>query len=92
VPFVLDRGQGANNAIRDSKVFVDAMVKLKSGEMTLVEAIAEYDGDVIPRGKQEVEISRVQTEAFHNHARFLESPVVKHGIRPVTEFSKTKEA
>jgi hypothetical protein len=60
--------------------------------MTLVEAIAEYDGDVVPRGKQEVEISRVQTEAFHSHARFLESPVVKHGIRPVTEFSKAKEA
>ncbi|KAK5462741.1 hypothetical protein LTS15_002453 [Exophiala xenobiotica] len=86
------RGQGANNAIRDSKVFVDAMVKVKSGEMTLVEAIAEYDGDVVPRGKQEVEISRVQTEAFQDHARFLESPVVKHGIRPVTDFNKTKEA
>ena len=73
-------------------MFVDAMVKVKSGEMTLVEAITEYDRDVVPRGFQEVEISRVQTDAFHDHAQFLESPVVKHGIRPVTEFSKATEA
>ncbi|KIW12086.1 hypothetical protein PV08_09360 [Exophiala spinifera] len=82
------RGQGANNAVKDSKMFVDAMVKVKSGKLPLVEALAEYDQDVMTRGRQEVEISRVQTEAFHDHARFLDSPVVKHGIRPSTEFSK----
>lgn len=85
-----DRGQGANNAVKDSKMFVDAMVKVKSGELSRKEALAEYDQDVMTRGRQEVEISRVQTEAFHDHARFLDSPVVKHGIRPSTEFSKAK--
>lgn len=86
-----DRGQGANNAVKDSKMFVDAMIKVKSGRLSLVEALGEYDKDVMTRGRQEVEISRVQTDAFHDHARFLDSPVVKHGIRPSTEFSKAKE-
>ncbi|KAK6384783.1 hypothetical protein LTS17_002346 [Exophiala oligosperma] len=85
------RGQGANNAVKDSKMFVDAMIKVKSGKLSLVEALGEYDKDVMTRGRQEVEISRVQTDAFHDHARFLDSPVVKHGIRPSTEFSKAKE-
>lgn len=60
------------------------MLKVKGGEKSLAEAVSEYDEDVIARGRQEVEISRVQTEAFHDHARFLESPVVKMGIKPST--------
>ena len=84
-----DRGQGANNAIRDSERFVNAMLKVKAGEMSLAEAVSEYDEDVISRGRQEVEISRVQTVAFHDHARFLDSPVVKMGIKPVATGTNT---
>ncbi|KAK4939729.1 hypothetical protein LTR10_020013 [Elasticomyces elasticus] len=79
-----NRGQGANNAFRDSERFVNAMLKVKSGEMSLKEAVSDYDADVVARGRQEVEISRIQTEAFHDHAKFLESPVVKMGIKPST--------
>jgi 2-polyprenyl-6-methoxyphenol hydroxylase-like FAD-dependent oxidoreductase len=82
------RGQGANNAICDSEKFVAAMVKVKNGEMTLQQAVDEYDADVIARGRTEVEVSRVQTDAFHDHAKFLESPVVKHGIKPLGERKK----
>jgi len=82
------RGQGANNAICDSEKFVSAMIKVKNGEKSLLEAVNEYDADVISRGRTEVEVSRVQTDAFHDHARFLESPVVKHGIKPVGEVKK----
>ncbi|KAL2424170.1 FAD-dependent monooxygenase phnB [Exophiala dermatitidis] len=80
-----DRGQGANNAIRDCERFVSAMVKVKSGDLTLAEAVAEYDRDVITRGRQEVEVSRAQTDAFHDYAAFLESPIMKYGIRPISE-------
>jgi len=84
------RGQGANNAIKDSERFVAAMVKVRSGEVPLSEAVSQYDEDVISRGRQEVEISRLQTEAFHDHANFLNSPVVKHGIKPLTDIDNTK--
>ena len=84
----LDRGQGANNAICDSEKFVSAMIKVKNGEKTLQEAVDEYDADVISRGRTEVEVSRVQTDAFHDHAKFLESPVVKHGIKPMSDIKK----
>lgn len=66
------------------------MVKVQSGEASLSEAVLEYDGDVISRGRQEVEISRVQTEAFHDHANFLNSPVVKHGIKPSTDIADSR--
>jgi len=49
---LLDRGQGANNAICDSEKFVSAMIKVKSREKTLQEAVDEYDADVISRGEQ----------------------------------------
>ncbi|EXJ93401.1 hypothetical protein A1O1_01793 [Capronia coronata CBS 617.96] len=84
------RGQGANNAVCDSERFVRAMLKVKSGDMTLAEAVAEYDQDVITRGKQEVEVSRVQTEAFHDYDNFLNSPIMKHGIKPISEDSSGK--
>lgn len=61
------------------------MVKVKSGVLTLEEAVAEYDQDVITRGRQEVEVSRAQTDAFHGYAAFLESPIMKYGIRPISE-------
>ena len=64
------------------------MIKVKNSEKTLQEAMYEYDADVISRGREEVEVSRVQTNAFHNHAEFLNSPVVKHGIKPMSELKK----
>ncbi|EXJ91877.1 hypothetical protein A1O3_00427 [Capronia epimyces CBS 606.96] len=84
------RGQGANNAICDSERFVAAMVKVQSSEATLAEAMAEYDRDVITRGRQEVEVSRTQTEAFHDYANFLNSPVVKYGIKPISDVTNQK--
>ena len=81
--YCLDRGQGANNAICDSEKFVTTMIKVKNGEMSLSDAVSEYDADVIRRGKKEVEVSTAQTHAFHDHSKFLESPVVKHGIKPM---------
>ena len=63
------------------------MLKVKSGAKTLAEAVAEYDTDVITRGQKEVEISRKQTDAFHNYDEFLDSPVVKFGIKPTIDIN-----
>lgn len=60
------------------------MCKVKSGEKSLADAVAEYDEDVINRGRTEVEVSRVQTDAFHDHANFHKSPIFKLGIKPST--------
>ncbi|KIX92475.1 uncharacterized protein Z520_11795 [Fonsecaea multimorphosa CBS 102226] len=76
------RGQGANNALCDSQKFVSAMVKVKNGGNTLAEAVDEYDADVISRGRAEVEVSKVQTDYFHDHANFHNSPVMRLGIKP----------
>ncbi|KIW90649.1 uncharacterized protein Z519_08432 [Cladophialophora bantiana CBS 173.52] len=84
------RGQGANNAICDSQKFVTAMVKVKNSTMTLAEAIDEYDADVISRGSTEVEISKAQTDAFHDHANFHNSPIMRLGIKPTSTSAASK--
>jgi len=76
-----DRGQGGNIAFCDSDNFVTAMVSVQKGEKSLKEAIDEYDKGVMARGA-EVEISRTQTMAFHDYAKFMESPLMKLGIKP----------
>jgi hypothetical protein len=80
-----DRGQGGNNALKDSERFVNACLAIQKGELPMKEAIDKYDEDVYTRGKTEVEMSTMQTHVTHDHANFLnpdKSPVVKHGIKP----------
>ena len=68
------------------------MVAVKDGKKTLVEAVNDYDEDVITRGKQEVEVSRVQTDAFHDYEQFINSPIMKHGIKPTLDLDNVKGA
>ncbi|KAK5049857.1 hypothetical protein LTR84_003975 [Exophiala bonariae] len=84
------RGQGANNAVRDSERFVKAMIAVKSGEKTLAEAVNDYDEDVITRGSEEVEVSRIQTDALHDYENFFNSPIMKHGIKPTLDIDNLK--
>ncbi len=60
--------------------------------MSQKDAVAEYDADVVVRGKQEVEVSRAQTEAFHHHDTFINSPVMKMGIKPIVDVDNSKPA
>lgn len=75
------RGQGGNLAIRDADEFVTRMIAVQKGERTLEDAVDEYDKGVLERG-QEVAISKTQTDAFHDYENFMDSPVVKMGIKP----------
>lgn len=70
-------------AIRDADEFVTAMTDVQAGRATLKEAVDKYDHGVVERG-QEVEISKAQTDAFHDYERFLDSPVMTMGIKPAT--------
>ena len=75
------RGQGGNLAIRDADEFVSSIIAVREGKVSLAEAVSLYDEGVVERG-QEVEISKVQTDAFHDYANFRESPVFKMGVKP----------
>ena len=75
------RGQGGNLAIKDADEFVEAMLRVQRGELGLKEAVDGYDEGVLVRG-EEVETSKVQTDAFHDYENFMQSPVFKQGIRP----------
>jgi hypothetical protein len=60
---------------------------IQKGELSLKEAIDKYDKDVYTRGKTEVEVSKMQTDATHDHANYLnpvKSPVMTHGLKPAT--------
>ena len=80
--FQFHRGQGGNNALRDANQFVSAMIDVNAGGKTLREAVDAYDAEMLQRGASEVEMSSKQTHAFHNYQAFLESPIMKHGIKP----------
>lgn len=75
------RGQGGNLAIKDAHEFVKQMVKVKEDNLSLKEAMDEYDSGVVARG-EEVEISKQQAAAFHDYENFDNSPVFKMGIKP----------
>ncbi|KAH8659935.1 hypothetical protein BX600DRAFT_482067 [Xylariales sp. PMI_506] len=78
------RGQGGNLAIRDADEFVNKMVLVRDGKQSLREAVGEYDEGVRERG-QEVAISKASTMSFHDYDTFMNSPVIKMGIRPSTK-------
>lgn len=78
------RGQGGNLAIQDADEFVSSMVAVNNGSKTLEDALIEYDKGVVERG-QEVAISKAQTIAFHDYENFLNSPVVRMGIKPAAK-------
>jgi hypothetical protein len=75
------RGQGGNLAIKDAFEFVNKMLAVKEGKLSLQEAVTDYDKGVLERG-EEVAISRTQAFAFHDYANFDNSPVFKMGINP----------
>ena len=76
------RGQGGNLAIQDADEFVKTMLAVRGGTKSLEEGVREYDKSVLERG-EEVATSKAQTIAFHDYENFLNSPVVRMGIKPL---------
>jgi 2-polyprenyl-6-methoxyphenol hydroxylase-like FAD-dependent oxidoreductase len=76
-----DRGQGANNAFKDAREYVMAMVAVQNG-MPLNHAMQKYQDEVVARGAKEVALSRDQTVATHNIAMLPQAPTATYGAGP----------
>lgn len=55
------------------------MEKVATGKQNLVDAIGDYETEVIERGIREVSLSRELTNSVHQWDRFLQSPVIVQG-------------
>ncbi|KAF1993838.1 PEX11-domain-containing protein [Amniculicola lignicola CBS 123094] len=79
-PMTPHRGQGLNNALQDASNFVTAIEKVASGELSLAEAVEEYDKEVLERGMMEMQMSLKQTMFIHDWDMLMASPMVEMGI------------
>lgn len=77
---VIDRGQGLNHAICDVTNFVEALKKVRGGEITLKDAISAYDKEVIRRGADEVLASRQNAYMMLDHDQILDSPIMTRSL------------
>jgi 2-polyprenyl-6-methoxyphenol hydroxylase-like FAD-dependent oxidoreductase len=84
------QGQGLNNCIRDAKKLVSRLEKHVKGEMTLTEAVGEYEKEMLDRGSAEVKTSMEQTLKCHNWQTFQHSPVMKIGGSPIRDVENTE--
>jgi hypothetical protein len=75
-----DRGQGLNHAAADATHYVDAIKSIQDQKMSLAEAIAAYDTEMIARGGEEVRVSRINTDMVRDWENLMESPMMKMGI------------
>jgi 2-polyprenyl-6-methoxyphenol hydroxylase-like FAD-dependent oxidoreductase len=74
------RGQGLNNCLNDAYNLVMGLVAASKGEKSMESALTEYGAEVVVRGAAEVEMSRLTSMGVHNWDKFMESPVMKHGL------------
>jgi 2-polyprenyl-6-methoxyphenol hydroxylase-like FAD-dependent oxidoreductase len=82
--FPLDRGQGLNHCICDITNLLDAIQLSLSGRKTLQAAIKEYDDEIVPRGREEVQCSVENGFMLHDWDKVLSSPVFQNGFHPMT--------
>ena len=73
-----DRGQGLNHCICDVAKLVDALVGAPE-KIPLGDVISEYESEMIPRCKAEVESSKENALMVHNWEKLMESAIMKVG-------------
>ena len=73
------RGQGLNHGIADATHLTKLMAAVRDGSKTQEAAIEEYVQEMVPRAGDEVKISMVNTEMFHDWDKVLSSPFFKLG-------------
>lgn len=78
-----DRGQGLNHCICDVSHLLAAIKKVQSGDRSKQDAVTEYEEEMIPRGREEVECSMKNAEMLHDWEKVKQSPVFKDGFRPM---------
>jgi 2-polyprenyl-6-methoxyphenol hydroxylase-like FAD-dependent oxidoreductase len=79
-PMMPQRGQGLNHAICDAANLVAAMSKVQKGELSLKDAVSDYDAEMIKRGGDEVQVSLVNTQMFHDWKTVMQSPLISKSV------------
>ncbi|KAJ5293815.1 hypothetical protein N7508_008636 [Penicillium antarcticum] len=77
------RGQGLNHCVNDVSKLLMGLIAVHSGEANLSETIAEYESEMIPRGKEEVTCSVENGRMLHDWNKVQESPVFRRGFKPM---------
>ena len=79
-PMTPQRGQGLNHAICDAAKLVAALAMTRKRELSLSQAVSEYDSEMIKRGGDEVKESLVNTHMFHDWTAFSQSPIMRKSV------------
>lgn len=77
------RGQGLNNCLNDAANLVAGLVEVSKGAKRIESVLTEFGEEVVTRGVAEVEMSRQTSMGVHNWDKFMDSPVMKHGVARV---------
>ena len=80
-PVSTDRGQGLNHAITDASNYVAALRAVNAGEERLEDVIDRYETEMIARRREEVRLSKLNTEMVHDWDRLIRSPLFQMGIK-----------
>lgn len=85
-PMTFQRGQGLNHAITDALKLVQVIENRWHGEKESfgreqrIEAIGEYENEMIPRSSEEIRVSEMNTRMMHDWEKLKQSPVMTKGM------------
>jgi 2-polyprenyl-6-methoxyphenol hydroxylase-like FAD-dependent oxidoreductase len=83
------RGIGANMALRDAAALKQALVKVAQGEVNLLEALADYEREMIAAGFAAVRLSLANMERLHSEG--LKKTCAKLSFRLMNTFPPLKQ-
>lgn len=76
---ISDRGQGLNNAVRDS-VNIGRTIEEHCNGVPLGEAISTYDAEVVERGNRAVVSSTQNSLMIHDWDQLMHAPIMTTGF------------
>lgn len=71
---------------------MEGLQGVRDGQTALADAIAAYEKEMIPRGKEEVRCSVENGLTLHDWDKIKESPVFKRGFKPMDGHSNAPKA
>jgi len=79
-PMTQHRGQGLNHAICDVANLVAALKKVYNAELTLKDAISEYDTEMVKRGGEEVQAALLNAQMLHDWDALMRSDLLNKSV------------
>ncbi|KAL1392045.1 monooxygenase [Phyllosticta capitalensis] len=86
-PMTFQRGQGLNHCIADASKLKKCIKEAASGTKTWVDAIDEYQREIVERGGDEVKTSLANTAMLHDWSRVVQSPLFQRATAPTEKFA-----